>query len=198
MNKDQKHLELLYEQVVGNSSFQLLKQEEALFEEVASMITKEAWRVLKSTGDVNQFSYESLSQIVNNLSDKLNPNQLLAKYFPAEVVSEAGWVYFVGVIYYLTKNKIFLKRHYEPEDAMFFEFETVGRSLNVIRRVNVNDKERFKQSLKEWFVSQLEYLHPTFAHDYSTWAKWKLSELKSKELDKQLSPDFEVDVLKDF
>ena len=59
-----------------------------------------------------------------------------------------------------------------------FEFETSGRVTNVKRRVDVKDKEKFKQSLKEWFVNQLEFMYASFAHEYPEWAKWRKNQVR--------------------
>jgi len=173
MNKDQKQLENLYEEIESNKEFRLIEQENNLFEKIASMITKEIFQALiKPGGDINYYS------VIQSLSVKLNPNETVSRYVPNEIKEEASMVYFVGIIYYLTKNKIFLKRYYEPEDDLFFEFETTDRLLNVKRKVRIQDKEKFQQSLKEWFAKQLEHLYPSFEHEYPNWAKWRREQIK--------------------
>jgi hypothetical protein len=190
MNKDQKSLELLYEQVSGREPFPLIKEEEALFDKAAAIITKEAWKVIKAEGDLNFYNHTSLSQIVHGLSDALKPKEMVVKYFPKEIQDEASMIYFAGIIYYLPRNKIFLKRYYEPEDGLFFDFETSYLLTNVKRKVNINDKEKFFQTLKEWFVNHFEFLFPSFEHSHPDWAKWREERLKFQGVKEKL-PELE-------
>ena len=178
---DQKSLERLYEQVTNND-FMLLKEEDVLFDAISSLITKEVQKVLRTVGDLNGYSHSSLGQIVHSLSDTINAKDFVCKYFPSEIKEQAAFVYFAGIIYYIVRNKVFLKKYYEPEDMLCFEFETSGRVTNVKRRVDVKDKEKFKQSLKEWFVNQLEFMYASFAHEYPEWDKWRENELKYEKL----------------
>lgn len=189
MNNDQKQLEMLYEQV-SNGRIPLIKEEEALFDKAAAIITKEAWKVIKAKGDLNFYNHTSLSQIVHGLSDVLKPKEMIAKYFPREIQDEASMIYFAGIIYFLTRNKIFLKRYYEPEDGLFFDFETYYILRSVKRKVSINDKEKFFRTLKEWFVNHFEFLFPSFTHEHPTWAKWREDRLKFQGVKEKL-PELE-------
>ena len=182
---DQKNLEQLYEQVTNND-FVLLREEEMLFDAISSLITKEVQKVLRTVGDINYHSHSSLGQIVHRLSDTINVKDFVCKYFSSEIKEQAVFVYFVGIIYYIVRNKVFLKRYYEPEDTLCFEFETSGRVTNVKRKVDAKDKEKFKQSLKEWFINQLEYMYESFDHKYPEWSKWRETQIKFIKLKRKI------------
>ena len=195
MNRDQKQLELLYEQVTESYAFNLLPEEEKYFENVINFYLHR----FETNPRIREFMRKGSSSVA--LVTMLNGYERPAPFsqFCKEGLGSKEKVlnsFYNTNILGFNESFIYLKKikANDGKKVLAFEFSNLNSSDSKLKQIPLTDTQILREKLKESLVNSLKhFVFPTrhMKGNYEeVWFNWRADIVKYKALKEKL-PELE-------